>query len=85
MGLRPYGPKFEYRYSKPSFYQGLLPLGYFITKVTVPRRYLASYVIPCNWCPLTTYHDEKFCRIVLSPKKMVEEIVVVTKKVSFRT
>lgn len=85
MGLRPYGKKFEYRYSKPTYYQGLLPLDYYVTKLTMPRRYLASYVVPCSWCPLSTYHDKTFCRIVMSPKNMVEEIVVVTKTVSVNT
>lgn len=82
MGLRPYGAKFEYRYSKPSYFHALLPLGYNITKVTMPRRFLASYVLPCIACPLTTYHEDNFCRIVLSPKQMVEEIVLVSKNVS---
>lgn len=85
MGLRPYDKTFEYRYSKPTYYQGLLPLDYYVTKLTMPRRYLASYVLPCIWCPLTTYHDKTFCRLVMSPKNIVEEIVVVTKNVSIDT
>lgn len=85
MGLRPYDKPFEYRYSKPTYYQGLLPLDYYVTKLTMPRRYIASYVVPCTWCPLTTYHDKTFCRLVMSPKNIVEEIVVVTKNVSIET
>ncbi|KAH8407517.1 hypothetical protein KR222_004808, partial [Zaprionus bogoriensis] len=80
LGLRAYTGQFELRYSMPTFYQGILPLDYYLTKVTMPRRYMASYVVNCSSCVLTTYHDQTFCRVVLSPKLMVEEIVVVTKK-----
>lgn len=80
--LREYDTPIDYKYSQPSFFKAILPLGYFITKLTMPRRYLASYALGCTKCSLSTYLNNTFCRIGLTPKMIVDEIVVVTKQVS---
>ncbi|XP_034480066.1 cilia- and flagella-associated protein 61 [Drosophila innubila] len=79
MGLRQSEKPFQEKYLQPAFYRALLPLDYFITKVTMPCRYLASCTVGCGKCTLTTYNDHTFCRIGLSSKMMVDEIVIVTK------
>ncbi|KAM8711239.1 hypothetical protein ACLKA7_000387 [Drosophila subpalustris] len=79
LGLRQSEKPYQEKYLQPAFYRALLPMDYFITKVTMPCRYLASCIVSCTKCSLTTYYDNTFCRIGLSPKMMVEEIVVVTK------
>ncbi|XP_030555401.1 cilia- and flagella-associated protein 61 isoform X1 [Drosophila novamexicana] len=78
--LREYDTPIDYKYSQPSFFKAILPLGYFITKLTMPRRYLASYALGCTKCSLSTYLNNTFCRIGLTPKMIVDEIVVVTKQ-----
>ncbi|XP_017054423.1 cilia- and flagella-associated protein 61 isoform X2 [Drosophila ficusphila] len=70
---------FEERFSEPLLFQAILPLRYFITKVTMPRRYLNSELPVMGICSLTTYKDNTFCRVGLSTRMMVDEIVVVTK------
>ncbi|XP_052841054.1 cilia- and flagella-associated protein 61 isoform X2 [Drosophila gunungcola] len=72
---------FEDRYSEPLLFQAILPLRYFITKVTMPRRYLNSHLPVMETCNLTTYKKNTFCRVGLSRHMMVDEIVVVTKNV----
>ncbi|XP_017959932.1 cilia- and flagella-associated protein 61 [Drosophila navojoa] len=74
-------PNFEYKYSQCTFFTALLPLDYYITKLTMPRRYMASFVhMPCQKCTMTTYNeDNTFCRIGLNHKMIVDEIVIVTK------
>jgi len=47
----------------------------------MPRRYLLSQVPVIKNCNLTTYKNKTFCRVGLSTRMMVDEIVVVTKKV----
>jgi len=54
---------------------------YFITKVTMPRRYLQSHLNATENCNMTTYKNYTFCRVGLSTHMMVDEIVVVTKLV----
>ncbi|EDW02631.1 cilia- and flagella-associated protein 61 [Drosophila grimshawi] len=71
---------FEDKYSQPTFFKALLPLGYFIFKVTMPCRYLASKIIGCSSYTLTSYHKNTFCRIGLTSKMIVDEIVIVTKE-----
>ncbi|XP_050743585.1 cilia- and flagella-associated protein 61 isoform X2 [Drosophila biarmipes] len=70
---------FEDRFSEPQLFQAILPLRYFITKVTMPRRYLQSHLNVTENCNMTTYKDNTFCRVALSTHKIVDEIVVVTK------
>ncbi|XP_032572075.1 cilia- and flagella-associated protein 61 [Drosophila sechellia] len=71
---------FEDRFAEPMLFQAILPLRYFITKVTMPRRYLLSQLPVIVNCNLTTYKNKTFCRVGLSTRMMVDEIVVVTKK-----
>ncbi|ALC42280.1 CG30275, partial [Drosophila busckii] len=80
LGLADSDTPFEYKYSQPAFFQALLPLDYIITKVTMPRRYLATHFTSCFNCAMTTYWQNNFCRIGLTPKKIVDEIVVVSKQ-----
>lgn len=72
---------FEDRYSEPVHFQAILPLGYFITKMTMPRRYLSAQLPMTPGCYMTTYKDSTFCRVGLSSSLVVDEIVVVTKLV----
>ncbi|SPP72843.1 cilia- and flagella-associated protein 61 [Drosophila guanche] len=80
--LTPKQPDFEHKYAEPLFFQAMLPLGYVITKVTMPRRFLVSQLPPEYTCNLTTYRSSTFCRVALAPNMLVDEIVVVTKKVA---
>ncbi|XP_001360498.2 cilia- and flagella-associated protein 61 isoform X1 [Drosophila pseudoobscura] len=80
LNLTPKPDNFEYKYSEPLFFQALLPLNYVITKVTMPRRYLASQLPPEFACNLTTYKDNTFCRVCLAHTMLVDEIVVVSNK-----
>ncbi|XP_017024545.1 cilia- and flagella-associated protein 61 isoform X1 [Drosophila kikkawai] len=77
LGIAPIN-KFEDRFSEPLHFQARLPLNYFITKITLPRRFLASTSSTFAY-KMTTYKDNTFCRVVLSQTMVVEEIVVVTK------
>nr|XP_044251728.1 cilia- and flagella-associated protein 61 isoform X1 [Drosophila takahashii] len=70
---------FEDRFSEPLLFQAILPMRYFITKITMPRRYLQSHLNVMANCNLTTYKNKTFCRVGLSTHMLVEEIVVVTK------
>lgn len=76
-------PKKDYedRYSVPLHFQAMLPMNYFITKVVMPRRYLNSQLPSSMSCSMTTYKNNTFCRVGLSMNMVVDEIVVVTKKV----
>ncbi|XP_034109209.1 cilia- and flagella-associated protein 61 isoform X1 [Drosophila albomicans] len=82
MGLRESEKPYEEKYMYPAFFRATLPMDYYITKVTMPCRYLSSCVVNCMNCSLTTYYHNTFCRIGLSQKMIVDEIVVVTKRSS---
>ncbi|XP_017077747.1 cilia- and flagella-associated protein 61 isoform X2 [Drosophila eugracilis] len=71
---------FEDRFKEPVLFQAILPLRYFITKVTMPRRYLRTQLPVTEVCNLTTYKNKTFCRVGLSTQMLVDEIVVVTKE-----
>ncbi|KAH8370674.1 hypothetical protein KR093_004626 [Drosophila rubida] len=79
MGFRVPNKPIDEKYSCPAFFRAKLPMNHYITKVTMPRRYLFSCVVRCKNCTLTTYHQNTFCRISLSQKMIVDEIVVVMK------
>lgn len=51
-------------------------------KVTLPKRYLANHLDNEYGFPLVTYCDGDFVRVRLNEHGIVEEIVVVTKRVS---
>ncbi|KAH8253481.1 hypothetical protein KR032_005678, partial [Drosophila birchii] len=79
LGIAPI-PKFEDRFAEPVHFQASLPLNYFITKITLPRRYLGSQMVLTYAWNRTTYKDNTFFRVGLSPTMVVDEIVVVTKR-----
>ncbi|KAH8389744.1 hypothetical protein KR200_000871 [Drosophila serrata] len=79
LGIAPIS-KFEDRFSEPVFFQASLPLNYFITKITLPRRFLASQLTLTYAWNRTTYKDHTFCRVGLSQTMVVDEIVVVSKR-----
>ncbi|KAH8284805.1 hypothetical protein KR054_001226, partial [Drosophila jambulina] len=81
LGIAPMS-NFEDRFSEPVYFQASLPLNYFITKITLPRRFIASQVSLSHAWSKTTYKDNTFCRVGLSHTMVVDEIVVVTKLVS---
>ncbi|KAH8305921.1 hypothetical protein KR018_004134 [Drosophila ironensis] len=72
---------FDLRYELPYHFQAMLPLNYFITKVVLPVRYLSIQPVGSLKCSLTTYKNQTFCRVGLNNSMLVDEIVVVTKKV----
>ncbi|KAH8234415.1 hypothetical protein KR038_009519, partial [Drosophila bunnanda] len=79
LGIAPKA-KFEDRFAEPVFFQASLPLNYFITKITLPRRFLASQTTVTYAWNRTTYKDQTFCRVGLSQTMVVDEIVIVTKQ-----
>ncbi|XP_017837079.1 cilia- and flagella-associated protein 61 isoform X2 [Drosophila busckii] len=72
--------KFEQKYKRPCLYQAMLPMGYMITKITTPKRYLMNRLPNEYSRSMTTYHEGDFCRIRLSSTLNVQEIVCVTRK-----
>ncbi|XP_030387028.1 cilia- and flagella-associated protein 61 [Scaptodrosophila lebanonensis] len=68
----------EHKFSEPLYFQAQLPFNYYITKVTMPRRYLSTQLSTDMSCSLTTYSKKNFCRVTLSRNSIVEEIVVIT-------
>lgn len=56
-------------------------MNHYFFKVTCPKRYLANHLDNEYGFPLITYLEGDFTRVRLNEHGMVEEIVVVTKKV----
>ncbi|XP_068148018.1 cilia- and flagella-associated protein 61 [Drosophila tropicalis] len=72
---------FERRFSKPCYFTALLPCGYKIVKVTVPKRYVIGQLSNEYNETLTTYEDGDFFRVQLSSTGMINEITCVTKNI----
>lgn len=71
----------EEKFSKPYLFQAQLPMDHYLFKVTTPKRYLANHLDNEYGFPLVTYSNGDFSRVRLNEHGMVEEIVIVTKKV----
>ncbi|XP_017077843.1 cilia- and flagella-associated protein 61 [Drosophila eugracilis] len=68
------------RYSRPYMFTGMLPMGYYITKFVQPKPLLIGQ-LPVDYSErMTTYSDGDFCRVRLSKKMIVIEILCVTKR-----
>ncbi|XP_017054350.1 cilia- and flagella-associated protein 61-like [Drosophila ficusphila] len=68
------------RFSRPSMFTGLLPMGYQIVKFIQPKAVLIGQLPVTYSAVMTTYEDGDFCRIRLNKKMIVIEMVFVTKK-----
>ncbi|KAH8308894.1 hypothetical protein KR059_002754 [Drosophila kikkawai] len=68
------------RFIRPYMFTGMLPMGYHIVKVIQPKPLLIGQ-LPADFTEnMTTYEDGDFVRIRLNLKRIVTEIVCVTKK-----
>lgn len=76
-----HGTSFEKKFSKNSYFQAQLPMDHLFVKVTTPKRYLANHLDNEYGFPLVTYNEGEFSRVRLNEHGMVEEIVLVTKRV----
>ncbi|KAH8307392.1 hypothetical protein KR044_011244 [Drosophila immigrans] len=79
MGFKEAPKTYCEKFMHPALFRATLPLDHFVTKVTMPCRYLSSCVVGCINCTLSTYYHHTYCRISLSRKMIVDEITVVTK------
>ncbi|KAH8254134.1 hypothetical protein KR032_008640, partial [Drosophila birchii] len=70
----------QQRFIRPFSFTGMLPMGYHIIKIILPKPLLIGQ-LPADFTEkMTTYEDGDFVRVRLNLKMIVTEIVCVTKK-----
>ncbi|XP_036344487.1 cilia- and flagella-associated protein 61-like, partial [Rhagoletis pomonella] len=69
--------EYSEKYLLPVYFQAQLPLGYYMAKVILPKRYIANHLDNSYMLSLVTY-DGNFSRVRINVHGIVEEIVVVS-------